>query len=399
MPEATLSRSAAKPESSLLRSRILCGAAVVLYWATLELYLPTLPTYIADKTGALSQVGVILSMYGLCQALVRFPLGIASDWVGRRKVFVVVGLALAGVGALILGRAEGVAGLYLGRIITGVAAATWVPLLVMFTALFPPEESVRASAMITLISSAARAAATGGTGWLNDWGGYGLAFRLAAGLAVLGILLILPSRDPRRVPRTPHPGTLLRLITRSDVLLPSLLALASQFAMWGTTFAFNPIMARQLGASDRTLGLLMSLNAVAMLGGSMVATAGAHRFGGRALSYAGLIMQSVGVAVIALAPSVAVVLVAQAIIGLSQGISYPVLMGLSIRHVDEGQRTSAMGLHQTIYALGMFGGPAVCGVLADAVGIRPMFAIIAGLALVAALGLMRLYVRHVPETG
>jgi len=381
----------------VMRSRILCGAAVALYWAALEVYLPTLPTYIAERSGALAQVGAILAMYGLSQTLVRFPLGILSDWVGRRKPFVIAGMILAAMGALMLGYAQGTPALYVGRTITGLAGAAWVPLLVMFSALFPPEESVRATAMVTLIGSAARTVATSATGWLNDWGGYRLAFQIAAFLAAVGIVALLPSSDPRRDPQPPNTRAILRLVTRPDVLLPSLVAFASQFAMWGSTFSFNPIMARELGASDRTLGLLMSLNALMMLCGNLVATAGARRFGARALTYAGLGMLCGGIVLVAVAPSVTWVLVAQAVIGFSQGIGYPVLVGLSIRHVDDIQRTSAMGLHQMIYALGMFGGPAACGLLADAFGLRAMFCITAALALLAGLGLMRLLVRRVPQ--
>ncbi|MBC7315868.1 MAG: hypothetical protein H5T70_05570, partial [Chloroflexi bacterium] len=59
--------------------------SVFLYWVSLYLYTPTLPTYVASKTDNLAMVGVVLSMYGLWQAVTRVPLGILSDWVGRRK--------------------------------------------------------------------------------------------------------------------------------------------------------------------------------------------------------------------------------------------------------------------------------------------------------------------------
>jgi len=36
-----------------------------------------------------------------------------------------------------------------------------------------------------------------------------------------------------------------------------------------------------------------------------------------------------------------------------------------------------MGLHQAVYAIGMFGGPALSGVLAEAMGIQPMFGVTA----------------------
>jgi MFS family permease len=74
-------------------------AAVFLFWMAQYLYVPTLPTYAQTKTDNLAAVGFILSMYGLWQALIRIPLGLAADWLGWRKPFILSGLALAGVGA------------------------------------------------------------------------------------------------------------------------------------------------------------------------------------------------------------------------------------------------------------------------------------------------------------
>jgi MFS family permease len=65
-------------------------------------------------------------------------------------------------------------------------------------------------------------------------------------------------------------------------------------------------------------------------------------------------------------------------------------MGLSIRDVDDSERTTAMGLHQSVYALGMFAGPWLSGILADALGLRPMFGITAAACLVVPLILIRL---------
>ncbi|MBC7257332.1 MAG: hypothetical protein H5T66_14635, partial [Chloroflexi bacterium] len=49
--------------------------SVFLYWVSLYLYAPTLPTYVASKTDNLAMVSVVLSMYGLWQAVTRVPLG------------------------------------------------------------------------------------------------------------------------------------------------------------------------------------------------------------------------------------------------------------------------------------------------------------------------------------
>ena len=54
----------------------------------------------------------------------------------------------------------------------------------------------------------------------------------------------------------------------------------------------------------------------------------------------------------------AMVFLVQFFIGFAQGMSYPVLMGLSIRDVSDEERATAMGFHQAVYAIGMFGVPA-----------------------------------------
>ena len=389
MNESPTVRPSPSPKAGTSSRRLvitLYVMAVFLYWMALYLYVPTLPTYVQSKSDNLALVGVVLSMYGLWQAIIRLPLGIAADWLGWRKPFIVVGFALAGLGAWTMGTAEGVNGLIVGRAITGLAAGTWVPLIVVFSSLFPPHEAVRASAMLTLVGSVGRVLATGVTGSLNELGGYPLAFFLAAGAAALAILIVLPAREGRRPPQQPSVGAIGSLITRRDVLLPSLLNAVNQYANWAATFSFLPILARQLGATDVTQSALVSMSIGVVTLGNLVATAIGSRIGARRLVYLSFVLLSTGIGGAALAPSLPLLFVSQFCIGLGQGIGYPVLMGMSIQQVADAERTTAMGLHQAVYAVGMFGGPWLSGLLADAIGIRPTFGVTASVCL--ALGLL-----------
>jgi MFS family permease len=363
----------------------LYASAAFLYWAGLYLYVPTLPTYIQSKSHSLALVGVVLSMYGLWQAIIRLPLGIAADWLGRRKPFIIGGLVLAGLGAWIMGTAEGTAGLAVGRAITGLAAGTWVPLVVVFSTLFPPHEAVRASTILTLVGSVGRVLATSLTGSLNEVGGYSLTFYLAAVAAALAILFVLPIHERPHPPRQPSLPSVGKLITRRDVLFPALLAALSQYANWAATFGFIPILAKQLGGTDITQSILVSMHIGVSVLGNLAATAIVGRIGARRLVYVSFVLLSTGIGVAALTTSLPMLFAAQFCIGLSMGISYPVLMGMSIRYVADVERTTAMGLHQAVYAIGMFGGPWVGGWLADAMGIRPMFGVTAVLSLTVGL--------------
>lgn len=367
----------------------LCAGAAFFYWMSLYLYVPTLPTYLESKIANLAIVGAILSMYGLAQAIVRLPVGIAVDWVGHRKLFIVAGLALSALGAVVLGTSDSSAGLFVGRSITGLAASTWVPLLVVFSGLFPPAEAVRASSLLTIAASLGRLFATSPTGFLNEWGGYAFPFFLAAGAAGIGVLGVLPIREHARLAGARAPGAILRLIVRKDVLGPALVSTVLQYGVYTTTYGFLPILAQQRGATDAMQSVLTSFQILIVILGNILSATMAKRLGGVTLAYATMGLTSAGLVACALADSLFLVFAAQFCMGMAYGVGYPVLMGMSIQHVDDSSRMTAMGLHQAVYAIGMFAGPWLSGMIANLTGLQPMFGGTALLTLVVGVHLVR----------
>jgi len=347
---------------------------VFLYWMAQYVYVPTLPVYVRTETDNLAMVGTVLAMYGLWQAIFRLPLGIVSDWLGWRKPFIIACILLVGAGAWLMGTADGVTQILIGRIFTGIAASTWVLLIVAFNSLFPPEEAVRATSLLTLVNSVGRLAGTASTGFLNERGGYPLAFFAAMFCAVLALAAILPLKEERRPSKRPTFEGISRLILRRDVLWPSLLGAVIQHVIWGTTFGFLPLLAKQVGASDVMQSTLVSLNLLINITGNLIVSTLLKRIGLFRLVYISILLLFGGCAFAAFSSSLPGVLIAQCCLGFGAGMGYPLLMGLSIREVSEAERGTAMGLHQAIYAVGMFSGPWLSGLLAKHFGLSPMFA-------------------------
>jgi MFS family permease len=384
MPHSTTSQLTA------LRNRRaaigLYALAVFFFWGSQYIYLPILPTYLQDKVTDLSWVGFVLSMYGLWQALVRIPLGIATDWLGSRKPFLVVGLALGAWGAWMLGTSDDLIGLTLGRAITGVSTGVWVVLVVAFSALFPPEEAVRASSLLMIANSFGRIVATASTGALDQLGGATMPFFVATGLALVAATLILPIGETRRAPHAPSAQSIGALLRRRDVVLPTLLSTLSQYVLWSTSFGFFTVLAKQLGATSVMQGMIVTLHIVLATVGNFVALSLSRRIGTPKILSASFVLLFIGVVIAALASSLPILFLAPMFVGLSLGISYPVTMGMSIERVNEAERATAMSLHQAIYAIGMFVGPALSGIIADQIGLQAMFGITAFASL--ALGLV-----------
>jgi DHA1 family multidrug resistance protein-like MFS transporter len=371
-----------------MKSKMFFVAVTFLFWVALYLYVPTLPTYIKTKTVLLSKVGLVLSMYGLWMACSRLPMGIAVDCTGRGKPFIMAGLFIAAVGAVMMGAGNSLWMLTAGRAFTGIAAATWVPLLVVFSTFFKPDQAILASSLLTVSSSVGRMVATSLNGFLNGIGGYALAYYCAGVTGVVAIIL-MSFVSEKNQPRT---GISIRsiagLFLRKDVILPSLLSFVVHYGDWSITFGFLPILAHELGASDVVKSMLISLNIAAITSGNLLNTFLLKRARPLSFLFSGVLIFFFGTLCISRASSIPFVFTGTMCMGFAFGIMYPILLGMSIQKVDRRLRTTAMGIHQSVYAVGMFTGPWVSGIIADAIGLRRTFSVTGFFFLIASFVLI-----------
>jgi MFS family permease len=347
------------------------------------------------KTASLTLVGTVLAMYGLWQAVIRIPAGIGVDVTGRGKPFIILGFLLSGSGAVVMAFGNTTFTLALGRALTGLAAGTWVPLVGVFNGLFPKEKAVLATSLLNMSGQVGRLLATSSNGVLNNLGGYSLAFLVAAASCVAAIVIISLAPLPKKEPAPPSLGSFWRLLTRRDVLLPTLIQIVVMLASWAVTFSFLPILASQLGASDVLKSLMISANVAILIVGNLANTLIDRRVPHRLTLVMAFTVMAGGALTASLARSVVALFVATGMMGLANGFAYPTLMGMSIGNVSPREKTTATGIHQAVYAIGMFTGPLYAGFTADLIGIRAMFVLTAALTLVLAYGMIAMLPREV----
>lgn len=352
----------------------LYATAVFLFWFSQYIYVPMFPIFVQNRTTALGAVGLVLSMYGLWQAVIRLPLGMVSDWVGRRKPFILAGLACSGIGAFIMVSSPGVEGLAIGRGVSGLAAGSWVPLVVAFSSLFPPNEAVRATALLAFFNSLGRILAGALAGPLSEWFGYPFTFLVAICVSALAVVVFLPIREGFK-PLSDHPSaaSVRKIVMRREVMLPSVLAAVGQYVNWAISFGFLIIRVSQLDGDNIAQGICVTTLLLATAVGNLISSSYVAGLGSKPLLYVGFVLLAVGTLWAAFSPTLLWLFAASAFLGLGIGSTGPILMGLSIQGIADGERTTAMGVHQTVYAIGMFTGPALSGVVANIVGIQGMF--------------------------
>ena len=118
------------------------------------------PELMRDLALAPGSLGLLTSGYLIAFALVQLPAGILLDRYGPRRVEPVL-LALAGAGALLFARADGVAGLVIARALigAGVAVCLMAPLKAIAT-WYPRERQASLAAWVMTAGGAGALAAT-----------------------------------------------------------------------------------------------------------------------------------------------------------------------------------------------------------------------------------------------
>ena len=143
-------------------------------------------------------IGLALGIYGLTQGLLQMPFGILSDRFGR-KVMIVLGLVLFGLGSAVAARAHTIDGMIWGRALQGAGAVGSV-ILAMVGDLTSEDHRTQAMAMVGMTIGLSFLVAIVAGPVVGGWIGISGIFWLMAALAVLGIaitLFIVPA--PRRL--------------------------------------------------------------------------------------------------------------------------------------------------------------------------------------------------------
>ena len=376
---------------------VLFGTSTFLFWACLYLYVPILPAYAESQGAGLSMVGAVVGSYAIAQLLLRAPLGIWTDFLGRRKPFVAAGLVFASAGALTMAVASGPWLIFAGRTVTGVGAATWVVSSVFFASYFPSDRSARGIGIISFVNSVAIVAATSIGGQLAEAWGPESVFFVGAALGLLGVLCLVPVAEPA-VYRPPTAGyeTFLRVATNPLLLTASLMSMLVHFASAATISSFTLVYASRLGASSSELGLVSA----AYLGAATLATLGAVYLMERRSYSSNITLGAVAMGgpllVTPLVTRLGPFLLIQLVTGAGRGLINTALMALSISNVPASHRATAMGVYQALYAIGMMAGPALGGVAAETLGLSSVF-LVSGASVLLAGALAGL--RRLPEAA
>lgn len=336
-----------------------------------------------------TRVGWAMGLYGLTQALLQIPFGVASDRWGRKPT-IVVGLLVFALGSAVAAWAPDLTWLAVGRALQGAGAisAAVTAFLADVT-----RDGVRTKAMAIIGGSIALMFATSLVlaPLLVALVGLSGIFALTTGLALLGIAVVIwwaPPEPVMQAPSARRPRTDWGVVLRDPALLRLNFGVfvlhAVQLAMWMAV----PAMLVQVGLSQPEhwrVYLPAVLVSLLLMGGLLFPMERRGRLRG-AFLFAVALLVLVQLALWALvqpgaAPSVwtlgGVLLLFFTSFNMLEA-SQPSLVS---RLAPAGGRGAALGVYNTLQSLGFFAGGALGGWLVHAHGPSGLFVVCAAAAL------------------
>ena len=341
------------------------------------------PLFISSRGFSEATLGLILGFYGLALFVARLPIGFLSDlFVGYRRVLISAGFLSIALGFLLPGLFTSAWPLFVSRILMGVGAGSFVPIVVLYTLYFPPRSAMASTAVAASFFGWGQIPATPLGGWLADRFGVLMPFWVTVLVAIVAAVLVLTIIEPDQE-RAPMHRVLLP--KSANLYSMSFMMAVVFFAVFATVYNITQLYAfSQFGISKTTQGLLL-MTYIALfvavvlsspyldriLGATRVITAGMALLGG------GILLTPVA--------SLQVLFLCEALIGVGLGLTFGLLMALSVEGIPSGHRFYAMGIFQSIYAAGMFLGPWTAGSVTQALGFAFTFFVIGSMVLVAGM--------------
>jgi predicted MFS family arabinose efflux permease len=367
------------------RDRYIFLIVSFIFWFSHFIYIPILSPYIESLGGTYTFIGLVLSSYGLMQLLFRFPLGIFSDLIKLRRPFIIFGMLTSVFSCLIFALTDSLGWILLSRSLAGLAAATWVAFTVLYSSYFADQEVHRAMGSISFVVVLAQLLGMSVSGYIVSEWGWHAPFWVGGIISIMGAVLsffIFESKEGMM--RAPVQLTDLTSVMREPLLLKvSLLSILAHSIIFTTMFGFIPAFTLHIGLQAGDLSLIvfsfMLPHAFATL---FMGKIFVPRFGQWKSLKIAFLLTAVFTLITPFIDTKGWLCIIQGFNGFSLGLLFPLLLGMAIESISQEKRATAMGIYQALYAIGMFAGPFLAGVLNSTMGI------VAGFYFAGALGLV-----------
>lgn len=335
-----------------------------------------LPIHVTNITGSLETVGIILSAYAIAQLLLRIPIGLLADKVGNKKLSIVA-ILLSSAGSILLMLADNANSLFLSRTLTGLAAAGWVPISILYSSYFKSYDTDKSMSEIVMINSIGLLSATYMGGILAEKYDINFVFITAFVFGIISLICMLFSKEIKKIPQdiqqTQSPIQKLKQTANKNLLAICFVGSCLFYLTFSTIYGFIPIYLEKLDSSETIIGFTIAFSLAASLYGAFLLPKLNDRFSYKFVICNTWLLMIFTTLLTPITNSVLLIIFLQFFCGIGRGIMTALLMSLVIKQSNVENKSTAMGIYQSLYSVGMFAGPFLSGIVASITRVESIF--------------------------
>ena len=346
------------------RSLLILFSVIVLDLIGFGVVMPILPFYAKQYGANATIVGLLLTSYSAMQFLFSSVWGKISDKIGRKKVLLLT-IAGSALSLTLLGLANSLLLLFVGRLLSGTFAANISVASAYVTDVTTEENRTKGMGMIGAAFGIGFLLGPALGGVLSRYG-YHVPILTAAALSAVNLFYAF-----LHLPEPAHHHHVVEKIRTKLLENPAILKLCVVNLVFTlavtqleSTFAF--FMMQRYSYDAIHVSYILAMMALIMVGiqGGLIRTL-SQRYGEVLLLAAGALMMVVAFASVPLSPTVALLLLPLGLASVGRAIGQPSMMSIVSKKSPPHMRGSVMGTFQASASLGRVVGPVIAGYLFD----------------------------------
>jgi len=357
----------------------------ILFWFAQYTYVPYVNPTLSALGASAVFMGWVGGAYGVTQLILRVPLGLWADRIGKKRC-VVSGCLLCAASSFCMLSVNHPAAFLAGRGLAGAASSSWVAFTILYSSYFPEKQSGPSITMINISSQIGQIAAFIAGGAAVSLFGIKSSFIMAGIVGAIAFILTfsISGRSGSKPPVSL--GDFAKVIRDPNLLLCSIYSIAAQIIAFSTFQTFVNNYAGSVGIETGRLSYMyLFVLGPCIIVGYIIGKCLFKLIDMRILITAGFLLLAAYSFILPFTVNARQIFLISVLAGIGYSFTYNVLLGLCVRDIPQDKMSAAMGFFQAVYGIGMTLGPIAMGWLVEYYGLKTGFVIIAALSLVTAV--------------
>lgn len=354
------------------KQELLFMVIVVLFWFGQYVYIPYQTIYLNQNNISEYFIGIVVGVYGVSQFVCRFPIGLIANFIERHKKFIILGCFLSGLASIFRVYLASDIGFLLGNLFSGFASTMWISFMVFYLHKYSENNQQRATSRIIMLNNIGILLAfIVSTVLYNKIGMKNICILsiMSGSTACILSFILYEERETSDIKY--KISDLTSCLKNKRLLLMGSLAIVQQGVQMTTAMSFTNRILQTLTNNSSIIGVSSIIYMVSAVFSSFIGSTGLMKKKEPKFWVITIfVLLALYSFLVSNIKNVSLILFLQIIPGVSSGILFSFLTSEALKDIPKYQKSTAMGLYQAIFSIGMTVFPIIVGKIIENYNIK-----------------------------